>query len=187
MIVFDGCSQSLFTSLGNGCHEWPNCLFVRVLNWVAVLCQVLCFHYHMAKISFSVLFYGFKSKRLLRINLMHGNTDSISHVLILTWPDRTSSLTSHGLVNDITQHFSLNSLLVLSFDTKMSILKRRLKVLRANQCYGNLLFISTNVSFWKTELLKTFPWIFTHPNLIKNTITFDVTNGVNVRFVHRAF
>ena len=77
-------------------------------------------------------FYGFKSKRLFKMNLMHGNTDNISHVPIFTWPGVTSSLTSHGSVNDITQCFSLNSFLVLSFDTKMSHLKRPRKVLRAN-------------------------------------------------------
>ena len=97
----------------------------------------------------------------------------------------TSSLTSHGSVSDITQHIPLNSFLVLSFDTKMSRLKRRLKVLMANQCYGNLPFISINVSFTKTVSLKTFPLIFPHPNFMTNTITFDVSNGENVRFVHR--
>ena len=130
-------------------------------------------------------FYGFKSKRLSRMNLMHGNTDNISHVPILTWQGVTSPLTSHGSVNDITQHFSLNSFLVLSFDTKMSHLKSRWKVLWANQCYGNLPFILINVSFKNTVSLKTFPWIFPHPNFVTNTITFDVSNGVNVRFVHR--
>ena len=82
-------------------------------------------------------FYGFKSKRLFRMNLMHGNTDNISHVPILTWPGMTSSLTSHGSVNDITRNFSW-------------------KVLRANQYQGNLLFISVNVSFRKTVPLKHF-------------------------------
>ena len=130
-------------------------------------------------------FYGFKSKRLFRMNLMHRNTDNISDVPILTWPGVTSPLTSHGSVNDITQHFSLNSFLVLSFDTKMSHLKRRWKVLWANQCYGNLPFILINASFRKTVSLKTFPWIFPHPNFMTNIITFDVSNGVNVRFVHR--
>ena len=130
-------------------------------------------------------FYGFKSKRLIRMNLMHGNTDKISHVPILTWPGVTSSHMSHGPINDITQHFSLNSFLVLSFDTKMSHLKRRWKVLMANQCYGNLPFILINVSFRKTVSLKTFPWIFPHPNFMTNNITFDVSNGANARFVHR--
>ena len=66
-------------------------------------------------------FYGFKSKRLFRMNLMHGNTDNISYVPILTWPGMTSSLTSHGLVNYITQYFSLNSFLVLPFDKNVPL------------------------------------------------------------------
>ena len=83
------------------------------------------------KRSFSGPFHGFKSKRLFRMNLMHRNTDNISHVPILTWQGTTSSLTSHGSINDITQHFSLNLFLMSSFDTKMSHLKSRRKVLRA--------------------------------------------------------
>ena len=140
---------------------------------------------YVKKRSFGVLFMVFKSKHLFRMNLMHGNTDNISHVPILTWPGVTSSLTSHGSVSEITQHFSLNSFLVLSFDTKMSHLKRRWKVLWTNLCYGNLPFILINVSFRKTVSLKTFPWIFPHPNFMTNTITSDVSNGVNVRFVRR--
>ena len=185
MIVFVDCSWSLLASLGTGCHKWLNYLLVRVLIWVAVLHQVLCFHNHMAKNDHLGSFYGFKSKRLLRMNLMHRNTDSISHVPIWTWPSVTSSHTSHGPVNDITQHFFLNSFLVLSFDTKMPHLKRRRKVLRVNQCYGNLPFISISVSFRNTVSLKTFSWIFPHPNFMTNTITFDVSNDVIVRFVHR--
>ena len=164
--------------------DWLNCLFVRVLNWVAVLHQVLCFHNHVEKTIIWGPVYGSKSKRLFRLNLMHGNTDKISHVPIVTWPGMTSSLTSHVSLNDTNHHFSLNSFFVLSFDTKMSHLKRPWKVLLANQCYGILPFISINVSFRKTVPLKTFPWIFPHPNCIKNTITFDVPNGANVRCVH---
>ena len=160
--------------------------FVWVLNWVAVLHQVLCFYNHMKKTIILGPFYCFKSKRLLRMNLMRGNTENISHVAILTWPGMTSSLTSHRSVNDITQRFSFNSFLVLSLDTKMSHLKRRWKVSRANQSCGNLPFISINVSFRNTVSLKTFPWIFHHPIFIKNTSTFHVSNGVDVRFVHRA-
>ena len=88
----------------------------------------------------------------------------IYHILILTRPGMTSSLTSDGSVNDITRHFSLNLFLVLSFETKMFHLKCRWKVLRANQRYGNLPFISINKSFRKTVSLKTFPWLFPHPN-----------------------
>ena len=50
-------------------------------------------------------YYDFKYKRLFRMSLMHGNTDNISHVPILTWPGMTSSLTSHWSVNDFTQYF----------------------------------------------------------------------------------
>ena len=32
---------------------------------------------------------------------------------------------------------------------------------------------------------KTFPLMFPRPNVIKNTITFDASNGVNVRYMHR--
>ena len=138
----------------------------------------------MAKTIICCPFYGFKSKRLFRMNLMHGNSDNISHVPILTHPGMTSSLTSYGSVNDITQHFSLILFLVLSFHTKMFHLKRRWKVLRANQYYGNLHFIPINVSFRNTVSLQTFPWIFPHINFIKNCITSDASNGVNVRFVH---
>ena len=167
---------------------------VATRDWIAFLCRYLTGSLYYTKYCVFTtiwqktiiwgLFYGFKSKRLFRINLMHGNTDNISHVPILTWPGMTSSLSSLGSGNDITEHSSLNSLLVLSFDTKMSHLRRRWKVLRANQFYGNLTFISINVSFRKTGSLKTFPWIFPHPNFIKYTITFDVSNGVNARFVH---
>ena len=168
---------------------------VATRDWIDFLCgywtgSLYCTKYYVFTTIFQItiiwdLFYGFKSKRLFRMNLMHGNTDNISHVPILTWPGMTSPLSSHRSVNDITQHFSLNSFLVLSFDTKMFHLKRRWKLLRANQFYGNLPFISINVSFRKTVSLKTFPWIFPHPNFIKNTIAFDVSNGVNARFLHR--
>ena len=112
-------------------------------------------------------FYGFKNKRLFRMNLLHGNTDNISHVPILTWPSMTSSITSHGSVNDITWHFSWNSFLMLSFDTKMSHLRRQWKVLRANQYYGNLPFIAIDMLFRKTIPLKNFHRYFLIPILSK--------------------
>ena len=102
------------------------------------------------------------------MNLMHRNTANISHLLILTWLGMTPSLTSHGSVNDIFQHFSLNSFLVLSFDTKMSGLRDQWKILRASQCYGNLPFASINVSLIGRQYQwKHFPWIFPHANLSK--------------------
>ena len=67
---------------------------------------------------------------------------------------------------------------------KMSHLKCWRKVLRANQFYRNLPFISSNVSFKKTVSPKTSSWIFSRPNFFKNTIILDVSNGVNVRFEH---
>ena len=42
-----------------------------------------------------------------------------------------------------------------------------------------------NVSLRKTVQLQILLWIFPHSNFIKYIITFDVSNGVNVRFVHR--
>ena len=147
MIVFVYCSQSLSTSLGTGCHKWLNCLFVWVFTWVAVLHQVLCFHNHMAKNDHLGSFLCFKSERIFIMNLMHGNIDNILHVYILIWPGVKSLLTSHGSVNDITQHFSLNLFLLLSFDTKMPHLKRWWWIFRVKQCYGNLPFILINVSF----------------------------------------
>ena len=160
---------------------------MRVFYWVAALHKAPCFYNHLAKTIIGDPLYGFKNKHLIRMNLMHGNMENISHALIFTWPDMTSSLTSHGSVKDITQHFSLSSFLVLSFDTKMAHLRRRWKILRANQCYANLPYVSINLYFREAVPLKTFPWIFPHPNFIKNTSTFDVSNGVNVRFVHRVF
>ena len=56
--------------------------------------------------------------------------------------------------------FSLNSLRVLSFDTKMSNFKPRWEIMAATQYYGNLLFISIIVYPRKTVHLKTFLWIF---------------------------
>ena len=137
------------------------------------------------KRSFGGPFYNFKPKRLFGMNLMHGNTDNISYVPILTWPGMTSSPTSHVSLNDITQHFSLNSFLLISFDTKMCHLKRRREILRAEKYYENFPFISTSESVKKTVQLKTFLWIFPYPNVIKNILIFNVSNGVNVRFVHR--
>ena len=63
------------------------------------------------KRSFGVLIMVSRVNAYSEKNLMHGNTDNISHVPNLTWPGVTSSLTSNGSVNDITQQFSLNSFL----------------------------------------------------------------------------
>ena len=125
-------------------------------------------------------FNGFKSKRLFRMNLVHGNTDNISHVPILKWPGMTSSLTSHGPVNDITQHSFLKfaSCVIIPLETSMESFRGKYMLwkfaLYSNQCY-----------LQEDSITEKFPWIFPHPNFIKNTITLDVSNGVIVRFVHR--
>ena len=159
-------------------HCWHHRRLVATSDWIVSLCG------YWTELLYCTKFCVFTTI-WQKTNLIHGNTANISHVPIFTWPGMTSSLTSHGSVNDITEHFPLNSFLLLSFDTKMSQLKRLWKVLRANQCYGILPLISINVSSRKTVSLKTFPWIFPHPDFIKNTITFDGSYGVNVRFVHR--
>ena len=93
-------------------------------------------------------FYSFKSKRLFRMNLIHGNSDNISHVHILTYLGMTSSLTSE--INDITQHFSLNLFLVLSFDTKMESFRGKpifwKFALYSNQCVLQEHSITANIS-----------------------------------------
>ena len=186
MIAFVDCFYSLLTSLETSGHKWLNCLLGWVFYWAAATHQVLCLLNRVGqKTIICGPFYNFKPKRVFGMNLMHENTDNISYVPILTWPGMTSSPASHVSRNDITQHFSLNSFPLLSFDTKMSHFKRRREILRADKCYGNLPFISTSESFKKTVQLKTFLLIFRYPNIIKNTLIFNVSYSVNVRFVHR--
>ena len=107
-------------------HCWHHRLS-QVYDWIVLLCcystgSLYCTKYCVfttiwKKKDHLESFYGFKSKRLFRINLVHGNTDNIT-CTILTWPGMTSSHTPHGSVNDITQDHSLNSFLVFTFDTK---------------------------------------------------------------------
>ena len=83
---------------------WHQYGLVDTSDWIAVLCGVLyrvaalhqvpCFHNHMTKTIIWGPLYGFKSKRLIRMNLLHWNTDDISHLLLLTWPGITSHVTS---------------------------------------------------------------------------------------------
>ena len=80
MIVFVDCSYSLLTSLGTGCHKWLNCVFARVLNWVAVLHQVLCFHNHMTKKrSLGCPFLWFQEKTPIQ-----NESDAREHWLYIT-------------------------------------------------------------------------------------------------------
>ena len=83
--------------------------------------------------SYFVSFSGFKRKHLFKINLVHGNTDNISHVLILACPGMTSSLTSYGSPNDNTQRLFLKFVSCTSFDTKVAHFKHRRKILIATQ------------------------------------------------------
>ena len=122
-------------------------------------------------------FSGFKPKRPFKMNVMHRNTDNISHAHILAWPGITSWLTLNGSGNDINQYFFLKFL--------SGTVKFRWKSLMANQNCANLHLVSVKLSFKKTSSLKTFLWIFPHPNFMTNTITFHVTNSVNIRFVYR--
>ena len=132
-----------------------------------------------------VSFYGSKRKRLFRINLEQGNADNISHIPILTLPIMTSSLTSRGRLNYITQHFFLKFVCCAIIWYQNVPLQTSMVNSEGEANYVNLLFISINVSFSKTAQLKTFLQIFPHPNFNKNAITPDVSNGVNVKFVHR--
>ena len=130
--------------------------FVRVLYWAAALHQVSCFHNHLAKKNPAYLGYVLCFFMVLWFDM--SGYDVIAYV---TWVGKWHHST-----------FSINSFLVLSFDTRMSQLRRRLKILRENQCYGNLPFVSINVSFRETVPLKKVPWIFPHPNFIKNNSIF---------------
>ena len=138
------CSLSLLTSLEASCYKLLNCLFVCVLHYVTAPYKGPCFIWKKSIIWCP--FSGYKRKHLFRMNLMHENTDNISHVRILARLDITPSLRTHGSRNYITQHFHKFS----SFDTKNSHFKCSWKLLMPNQYNANLLFISINVSFRET-------------------------------------
>ena len=87
---------------------------------------------------------------------MHGNTDKISHVTISACPGITSSFTSSGSPNDITQHFF-----------------PQIRFLHGHYRYP----------FWNVD--GYFCGYCLIPIFINSTVTFDVSNGVNDRFVHR--
>ena len=55
--------------------------------------------------SFGVIFMISRVNAYSEWNWCTGLLKNISHVPFLTWPGMTSSFTSHGWVNDITQHF----------------------------------------------------------------------------------
>ena len=84
--------------IGNKLPQVTELPFVRVFHWLDA-------PHHMNQIDHLGLFFRFQHKHLFKMNLMHGNTDNMSHVPILAWPVMMSSLTSHGSWNDITHYF----------------------------------------------------------------------------------
>ena len=113
------------------------------------------------------------------------NTYSESHVPILTWPGMTSSLTSHGSLMT-----SLNILLKLVSRTIIWYEKGPLETSIENFKGEQIL--------WKFAIY--FNWCVlqkhnTNENIsadmcpsqfyLKNTITFDLSDDVDARFVHR--
>ena len=86
IVVFVECSKSLMISLETSCHKWVNCLFVRVLYWVAAPHKVLCLLNYTQKAIIWGPFYGFKRKRLLTMNLMLGNI--VTYHMYLLWHGR---------------------------------------------------------------------------------------------------
>ena len=79
----------------------------------------------------------------------------------------TSSLTSHGSVNDITQHFPSIRFLCYHLIRKCPIWDVDGKFQGQTNVMGIWPFVSINVSFGEIVPLKIFPWIFPHPNFIK--------------------
>ena len=92
-------------------------------------------------------------------------------------------LTLHGSLNYVSRHFSLDlfySLLGLSFDTIMSYFKSRWEISRANRIMESCLQKDNTTENISMDISSfQFQW--------KNYIALDVSNGVNVRFVHCVF
>ena len=63
------------------CHQWLKCLFVRVLHWAPTAHQGCGLLIH--KETLIIFGFCFSHQHLFKINLMHGNTDKISHVPIV--------------------------------------------------------------------------------------------------------
>ena len=93
------------------------------------------------KCSSVLLFSSLKRKHMFNMKLKHENTDKVWHVPILVGPGMTSSIMSHGWLNDIIQHFLKNLFLVLSYDTKVSHFKWSLKLYRQSKTIAKLSFI----------------------------------------------
>ena len=183
MIAFGDCSWSLLTSLGAICHKWQ-LLFCAgiVLGHCTALSTVFSKPFDKM-----IICHPFMVSKVNAYSEWIWCTETlIKYPMYLFWHDRVWRhyfVTWVGKWHHSTFFLKLVSCALIWY--KMSHLRRRQEILRANQCDGNLAFISINVSFRETVPLKTFPWIFPHPNFIKKTITFDVSNSVNVSFVRR--
>ena len=142
---FVDCSQSLLTSLGTGCHKWLNRPFCVGIDLGRCTSPKTVFSQpYGEKRSFEVLFMFQKWTPI------QNESDAREHwwhiactYFDMALYDVIAYVTWVGKWHHST--FSLNSFLLLSFGTKMSHLKRWYKVLRTNQCYGNLPFISIPV------------------------------------------
>ena len=182
MGVFVDCWLSLLTSLGTGplVTEFPFCAGIELGRCISP--STVFSQSYDKKRSFGVLFM------VSRVNAYSEwicTGTLITYHMYLFWHDQVWRHRLHHI--KITQIFFLSCVIIWLKNVPMYRLKSRWTFFRANQCYGNLPFFSINVSSGKTVSLKTFPWTCPHSTFIKNTIAFDVSNGVNVRFVHRVF
>ena len=135
-------------------HCWHHQGLVATSDRIAFLCRywtgsLYCTKYCVfttiwQKRSFGVLLIDSRVNAYSEWMWCTGTLITYHMYLFLTWPGMTSSLTSHGSNYDITQHFSLISIFVLSFDTKMSHLNANEKF------YGK---------FHKMELQKVYTHI----------------------------
>ena len=105
---------------------------------------------------------------------MHQNTDYLSHVFIQAWPVMTSSLTSYGSSNDISQYISLKFVCCIvswykniSFHTSM-------------ENYANFPLISIDMSFRRAIDAKILLLIFAHTNFVKKYYCISVINSLKV-------
>ena len=119
-------------------------------------------------------FSCFQRKQLFKMNMIHQNTDNISHAPILAWPGMTSSPMSHASQNDITQHFFLNSFLVLSLDTKRFHSKHLWNIFMMKQIYAILPLFPQMSRSGRQCSWKYFSGYVFIP-ILSNTIALDVS------------
>ena len=171
------------TSLEISCHTWLNCFFVshtgslhRIKDCVdSTICSIIWGH-----------FSRLKSQLLFKMNLMHENTYTISHVPNMVWPGMRSSLTSHWSPNDVTQHFPLNSFVSCTVIWYKHIpFQTSTEILNCQPILCKFAFNSNNVSLKKTVQMKIFWRYFLLQILQKNGIILHASNCVNITCVHR--